>query len=133
METFYRIAADMTVTLHLAYVAFVVLGLVTIVAGYFRSWSWVRNRWFRGMHLTMILVVVVEAWVGVVCPLTTLEHFLRERAGETTYSGSFVANAVHDLLFFDLPEWGFTVIYTAFGSLVLWTLWLVPVGWRGGR
>ena len=81
----------------------------------------------------MILIVVIEAWAGVVCPLTTLEQALRERAGQATYSGSFVANAVHDLLFFDLPEWGFTVIYTAFGSLVLLTLWLVPVKWRGGR
>ncbi len=133
METFYRIAADMTVTLHLAYVAFVVLGLVAILAGYFRSWGGVRNRWFRGIHLAMILIVIVEAWAGVVCPLTTLEHALRERAEETTYAGSFVANAVHDLLFFDLPEWGFTMIYTAFGSLVLLTFWLVPVAWRSGR
>ncbi len=135
METFYRIAADMTVTLHLAYVAFVVLGLVAILAGYFRSWGGVRNRWFRGIHLAMILIVIVEAWAGagVVCPLTTLERALRERAGQATYAGSFVANAVHDLLFFDLPEWGFTIIYTAFGSLVLLTLWLVPVEWRGGR
>ena len=133
METLYRIAADLTVTLHLAYVAYVVLGLVAIFAGYFRSWGWVRKRWFRGIHLAMILIVVIEAWAGVVCPLTTLEQALRERAGQATYSGSFVANAVHDLLFFDLPEWGFTVIYTAFGSLVLLTLWLVPVKWRGGR
>ncbi len=133
METFYRITADMTVTLHLAYVAFVVLGLVAILAGYFGSWGWVRNRWFRGIHLAMILIVVVEAWAGVVCPLTTLEQALRERAGETTYAGSFVANAVHDLLFFDLPEWGFTLIYTAFGSLVLLTFWLVPVEWRSER
>ncbi len=78
METFYRIAADVTVTLHLAYVAFVVLGLVAVFAGYFRSWGWVRNRWFRGIHLAMILIVVVEAWAGVVCPLTTLEYALRE-------------------------------------------------------
>lgn len=128
METLYRIAADLTVTLHLAYVAFVVLGLVAIFAGYFRGWEWVRNRWFRGVHLATILVVVVEAWAGVVCPLTTLEQALRKRAGESTYSGSFVANAVHDLLFFDLPEWCFTIIYTAFGLLVASTLIFVPVG-----
>ena len=129
METFYRVAADTTVTLHLAYVGFVVFGLVAVLVGYFRRWGWVRNRWFRGVHLAMIVIVVIEAWAGVVCPLTTLEHALRERAGETTYSGSFVANAVHDLLFFELPEWCFTLVYTAFGSLVVLTLWLVPVRW----
>ena len=129
METFYRIAADLTVTLHLAYVAFVVLGLGAVLVGYFGRWEWVRNRWFRGGHLAMIVIVVMEAWAGVTCPLTTLEQALRERAGETIYSGSFVANAVHDLLFFDLPEWCFTLVYTVFGTLVLSTLFLVPVEW----
>jgi Protein of Unknown function (DUF2784) len=128
METFYRIAADTTVTLHMVYVAFVVLGLGAVLVGHNRRWEWVRNRWFRVMHLAMILIVVVETWAGVECPLTTLEQALRERAGETTYSGSFVANAMHDLLFFDLPEWCFTLIYTAFGTLVVSTLFLVPIG-----
>ena len=130
MEPVYRIAADLTVTLHLAYVGFVVLGLMAVLVGYFRRWGWVRNRWFRGRHLAMILIVVIEAWGGVVCPLTTLEQALRERAGAATYSGSFVANAVHDLLFFDLPEWCFTLIYSAFGGLVGSTVCLVLVTWR---
>ncbi len=128
METFYRIAADVTVTLHLAYVAFVVFGLIVVLAGYFRSWNWVRNPWLRGAHLAMILIVVFEAWVGVECPLTTLEHVLRERAGQSTNSSSFVANWVHDLLFFELPEWCFTLVYTTFAALVAGTLFLVPVG-----
>ncbi len=132
MPTLYRLAADFTVILHLAYVAFVVWGLVAIVGGYWRGWSWVHNRWFRGIHLAMILIVVFEAWWGMTCPLTTWEQLLRDRAGQATYSGSFVGNAVHEFLFFELSETSFTVIYTLFGALVASTLVLVPVRWRNG-
>ncbi len=128
MPTFYRLAADVTVLLHLAYVAGVVLGLLAVWVGYFRQWNWVRLPWFRWGHLAMILIVVVEAWAGITCPLTTLEQALRQRAGQATYSGSFIANAVHDLLFFDLPPWSFTLVYTAFGGLVALAFSLVPVG-----
>ena len=127
MPYFYRIAGDVTVMLHFAYVTFVVLGLVAILIGYIRSWNWVRNPWFRGIHLAMILLVVVEAWFGITCPLTTLENSLRARAGQATYTGSFIANLLHDAMFFRLPPWTFTWAYSAFGGLVLLTLILVPV------
>ena len=127
MPTFYRLAADATVLIHLAYVAVVILGLVAVLVGYFRRWRWVGHPWFRWPHLAMILIVVFEAWWGITCPLTTLEQWLRERAGQATYSGSFVANWVHDILFFDLPPWCFTLIYTAFCGLVALTFFLVPV------
>ena len=32
-----------------------------------------RHLWFRLAHLTAIAVVVLQAWFGVICPLTTLE------------------------------------------------------------
>ena len=127
MHTAYRIAADITVTLHLTYVAFVVFGLIAILGGYLRNWNWVRNPWFRWIRLSMILIVVAEAWCRITCPLTTLENWLREQAGEATYAGDFVATKVHDLLFFDLPTWCFTLAYTAFGVLVVATLFLVPI------
>ena len=71
MELFYRLAADFVVTLHAAYVGFVVIGFVLILLGVVRKWDWIRNLWFRLIHLAMILVVVAEAWLGIVCPLTT--------------------------------------------------------------
>ena len=129
METFYRVAADTTVTLHLAYVAFVVFGLVAVLVGYFRRWGWVRNRWFRGGHLAMIVIVVGEAWAGITCPLTVWEQQLRDLAGQETYRGAFLANLVHDLIFYDAPPWMFTVIYTAFGMLVAGSFLLAPPRW----
>lgn len=126
MPYFYRIAADAVVVFHSAYVAFVVLGLVLTLIGGLRRWHWVRNAWFRGVHLAMILVVVVEAWWGVTCPLTTLENSLRRRAGQSSYRGDFVAKWVHDILFFDAPPWVFTAVYTLFGLGVLWTFLAFP-------
>ncbi|CAD5261353.1 MULTISPECIES: DUF2784 domain-containing protein [Halomonadaceae] len=111
--------ADILLILHVLFVAFVVLGLVTIYAGYFFNWRWARNKTFRIVHLCAIGYVVVQAWLGVVCPLTTWEMALRAEAGAVTYSGSFIQNWLHSLLYFTFPEWVFAVVYTLFGSLVL--------------
>ena len=59
------------------------------------------------------------------CPLTILESELRTRAGETTYTGSFVAHWMHELLYFESPPWVFTIAYTIFGGLVVASWFLV--------
>lgn len=126
---FYRLAADATVIAHLAYVLFVIVGFLLTLVGCLFRWQWIRNPWFRGIHLAMILIVVAEAWLGITCPLTTWEHQLRELAGDKVYQGAFVAKLVHDWLFYDLPPWMFTVIYSLFGGGVLLTFWLAPPRW----
>jgi hypothetical protein len=126
---FYRLLADVVVIVHAAYVLFVIFGLVAVLVGYLRRWEWVRNRTFRLVHLAMILLVVAEAWCGVVCPLTVWEQRLRALAGQTTYQGDFFPNLVHELLFYDAPTWVFTILYTLFGAAVAATLALVPPRW----
>lgn len=118
-STLFLLIADIILILHVLFVAFVVLGLAAIYAGYFLNWRWVRNRTFRIVHLCAIGYVVVQAWAGMVCPLTTWEMALRAEAGAATYSGSFIQYWLHSLLYFSLPEWVFVVGYTLFGSLVL--------------
>lgn len=122
----YGLLADAVLVLHAAVVAFVVLGLVLIVAGNLRRLAWVNRPWFRGLHLAAIGVVAAQAWLGADCPLTVLEDGLRERAGETGYAGSFVAHWLHWLLFFDLPAWMFTLAYTLFLLLVAAAWWRWP-------
>lgn len=126
---FYSILADVVVVLHVAYIAFVVLGLVAILIGVLMRWQWVRNFWFRIVHLAMIGVVVVQALVGVLCPLTLLEQYLREKAGEVTYAGSFIGHWADELIFYDISAQAFTAIYCAFGAAVLATLLLAPPRW----
>jgi hypothetical protein len=118
--------ADLVLLLHALFVAFVVVGLVLIVLGGARGWAWVRGRRFRIAHLAAIGVVVVQAWIGVLCPLTVLEMRLRQRAGGATYERSFVAHWLDRLLYFDAPPWVFTLAYTLFFAAVAASWRLVP-------
>lgn len=131
----YRFWADLLVVAHAAWAGFIVIGLVVILVGARRSWNWTRNFWFRAVHLAMIAIVVGESLMGIPCPLTVWENQLRQLAGEATYPGSFIGYWVHELLFFDFPEWFMTLIYCLFGGAVLATLWLSPPRWprRSGR
>ncbi len=119
--------ADAILLLHVAFVAFVVLGLAFILIGKLLTWSWVRNRWFRLIHLASIGVVVVQSWLGVLCPLTNWEITFRAKAGDAVYSGSFISHWLQSLLYYEAPAWVFVVGYTAFGILVIasW-FWVGP-------
>jgi len=122
----YRLAADAVLVLHVGFVAFVILGLVLTVIGILARWQWIRNFWFRCLHLAAILLVVVQALLGVMCPLTIWENELRQLAGQTAYRGDFIATWLHDLLFIDAEPWVFTLCYTLFGLAVLATFLLAP-------
>ena len=122
----YSLFADTVVFIHAAYVGFVVIGLAAILVGSVLRWQWVRNFWFRVVHLMTIGIVVVEALFGITCPLTTWENHLRQAAGETARVESFVGRWVHDLLFFDAPPWAFTAVYCLFGAIVLATFVIAP-------
>lgn len=117
-STLFRLAADLLLLLHFLFVLFVVGALVLIFAGKALSWSWVRNPWFRLAHLGAIGIVVIQAWLGVICPLTTWEMALRARAGDAVYTGSFIAHWVEAILYYQAPPWVFTLCYTVFGALV---------------
>ncbi len=127
-ELLWVLAADAVLLVHALFVAFVVLGLLAVLVGGFLGWRWVRNPWFRGAHLAAIGVVVLQSWLGVICPLTTWEMALRDRAGDATYQGAFIAHWVESLLYYRAPAWVFIAIYTAFGALVVASWFLVPPG-----
>jgi hypothetical protein len=57
----YSFAADAMLITHVAFVAFVVFGLILVYAGFFLKWQWVRKVWFRGVHLVAIGVVVLQS------------------------------------------------------------------------
>lgn len=126
-EVIYLLAADSLLFLHVLFVAFVVFGLAFILAGGLFSWDWVRNRRFRFAHLIAIGVVVLQSWFGMICPLTTWEMALREKAGDAVYSGTFVSHWLDTILYYNAPPWVFVVCYTFFGLLVIasW-FWVRP-------
>lgn len=116
--------ADTLLVTHVMFVGFVVFGLLAIYAGYFLHWQWIRNRWFRILHLLAIGIVVLQSWLGMVCPLTIWEMKLREQAGAEVYAGSFIQHWLHKLLYWQAPDWVFIMVYTVFGALVM-ASWLI--------
>jgi len=129
----YSLLADAVLALHVGVVAFVVVGLALIIVGNLRRWRWVNALGFRLSHLMAIALVVAEAWVGMTCPLTTLEMGLRARAGAATYGGSFIEHWLQYLLYYEAPACVFTLAYSVFGLLVLATWWIFPPAARRSR
>ncbi len=125
--TIFLLAADIILLLHVLFVAFVLIGLLLILVGKVRAWSWVRNPWFRLIHLAAISVVMVQSWLGLICPLTSLEMALRSQAGDTVYSGSFLSHWLESILYYQVPSWIFVLCYMAFGAAVVasW-FWIRP-------
>ncbi len=121
-----RMLADLIVVTHAAYVSFVVFGLVAILVGAHLGWSWVRNFWFRVIHLTAIGIVLAEALAGIPCPLTVWEKQLRKIAGQTAYTGDFLGYWAHQFIFYRLDPRVFTAGYIAFGLAVVAAFVLVP-------
>ena len=121
--SFYRFLADMVLVVHTSFVGFVVVGFLLILVGPVFQWRWIYSRWFRWLHLAAIGVVVAQAWLGRLCPLTIWENELRRRAGLAGYDTSFIQYWLARLLYYDFPPWVFGAAYTIFGALVLALLW----------
>ena len=123
----YGVLADGVVALHLAYVAYVILGQLFIILAGTMKWKCGRNPWFRYTHLLAIAVVAYEALMDIRCPLTVWEEQLRELAGQASTTGeTFVGRIVHNLLFVDQyftdnrpPEGFFTTVYIAVFLIVI--------------
>jgi hypothetical protein len=129
--TIYTTLADLVLFSHIAIVLFVVGSLLLVVAGNMAGWRWVNGRLFRYAHLAAIVVVVLQSWLGITCPLTTLESWLREQAGASAYATGFIQYWVQYFLFYQAPEWVFTLVYSGFGLLVAVTWWFFPP--KGGQ
>lgn len=114
--------ADAVLVVHAAFVLFVVGGLLATWAGLALGARFARNRWFRGLHLAAIGLVVLEALLGMACPLTIWEDALRGRAG----GEGFLQRGIHAWLYWRAPAWVFTTAYVAFGLLVAATWWRFP-------
>jgi hypothetical protein len=85
----YRVAADVVVVLHFAFVVFVVIGGVLAL-------RWPRALW---IHVPAVLYSVWIIAFSITCPLTPLERNLRERGGLDRYGESFIERYVEGVLY----------------------------------
>jgi hypothetical protein len=129
----YPFLANVVLIAHVGIVLFIVGGLLLTLLGGALRWQWVRNFWFRTLHLVGIAYIAMEAWMGIVCPLTTLELWLRELGGQTVYEGDFIAHWMRQIMFYEAPPWVFIAAYSGFGALVLASWFLVRPSWPRRR
>jgi hypothetical protein len=129
MSAAYALLADGIVFIHSLYVAFTVIGALLILLGGILRWSWIRNRFFRIFHLCAVLFVAAESLLGISCFLTEWEYALRIKAGQISEKDiSFVGRLIRSLIFIELPDRGFVLMYTGFGILILALFLLFPPG-----
>ena len=78
----FRFLADAVLVLHLAFIAFVVLGGFMVLR--FPALAWI--------HVPAVVWGVATEFLHLVCPLTPLENHLRALGGEAGYGGGFIAH-----------------------------------------
>lgn len=111
----WSILADGLVVIHFAFTAFAVFG------GFL---TWVRPR----VALVHLPALAWGVWVEVsatVCPLTPLENHLRHLAGESGYSGGFLAHYLTAVLYPPGLTWHIQWVLAA----LLLALNAVAYGW----
>jgi len=116
----YLFLADLVLILHLGFVVFVLCGGLLVL-------RWRRLAW---LHLPAAVWGAVVEFTGWICPLTPLENWLRQQAGETGYRSDFVAYYLVPVLY---PDDLTRDLQLIFGTVVLavniavygW-LWLRP-------
>ena len=85
----YRLAADFVLITHFAFILLVVAGGLLVF----------RYAWFVWIHLPAACWGAFVELSGRLCPLTTLENFLRVRAGQEGYANSFVEQYILPVIY----------------------------------
>jgi hypothetical protein len=87
----YSWLADLILCMHAGFVLFVICGGLLVL-------RWWRIAW---LHLPAAVWGATVEFSGWVCPLTPLENWLREQAGEPGYRSDFVAYYLLPILYPD--------------------------------
>jgi hypothetical protein len=124
----YRFLADLVLVLHAALAAFVVGYPALVLSGALDRHPRLAGRSLRATHGAIVALVVVQAWLGMVCPLTTIEGSLRMQVSGAAYDAGFIEYWLGRILFHEAPAWIFIVGYSVFGALVALMWWRRPPG-----
>ena len=126
----YQLLADLIVAIHIAYVVYVVGGLVAILIGAWRRRKWIRNPWFRITHLLAILIVVMEIFLKLNCPLTTWENQARAAAQQPVDGSAFMDRLLTFILIGSAPRWVINGAYFLFAIAIVATFFWAPPRWK---
>lgn len=113
----WSLLADGLVVVHFAFTLFVIFGGFLV---------WVRRRVIYA-HLPALAWGCWIELTGRICPLTPLENYLRNRAGEVGYGGGFLQHYIVAVLY---PpgltremQWGLAVVLVAINVLAYTVAW----------
>ena len=85
----YLLFADLIVILHLGFIVFAALGALL-------AFKWPRLVW---LHLPAVIWAAITEFMGLICPLTPLENWLRQQAGADSYQTSFISHYLLPLIY----------------------------------
>ena len=80
----FKLAANALALIHLAFILFVVFGGLLLL-------KWPKLMW---LHLPAAVWGALIEFAGWYCPLTSMENAMLRRAGESGYTGGFVAHYI---------------------------------------
>jgi len=83
------ILADLVLIFHFLFIVFALLGALMIL----------YRHWFIWLHIPVMAWAAMVSLMGWICPLTPLENYFRQLAGQTVYSESFVAHYLLPLIY----------------------------------
>jgi len=111
----YPFLANLVLIVHLTFVLFVLFGALLV---------W-KRRWIAWFHLPAAAWGITVEFSGWTCPLTLLENWLREQAGETEYHASFIAEYLLPILY---PNDSTHDVQHTFGTIVVASI-ISVYGW----
>jgi len=118
--------ALVVLAVHVAVIAFNVLGLIAIPLGGLPDWRFVRVFWWRALHLALLAVPALQALFGRTCFLTLWQAMLEQEVGARASQEPLIARLVESVIFWPLPIWFFAALYVAIWIYALALWWLVP-------
>jgi len=117
----WSLLADLVLILHLAFIAFVLLGAVACLQRPRLAW----------LHLPAVLWSIWVNLAGWTCPLTPLEIALRRAAGEGFYTGSFIAHYFAPLVYPPGMRPGSEAVYVIAAGMLAWNVALYGlIAWK---
>ena len=101
------IFSEIVLLFHFSIFLFMILSFILIPLGYHKKWKWVKNKYYRLIHLVLMGIIFIETILGFMCPLTILENFLRN----DIKINNKITQIIHQIMYCDLPTYQFITLY----------------------
>ena len=101
------IFSEIVLLFHFCIFLFITLSFFLIPLGYYLKWEWVKNKYYRLIHLVLMVIIFIETILGFMCPLTILENFLRN----DIEINNKITQIIHQIMYWDLPTYQFIILY----------------------